>query len=211
MVYTIDKENKGESMKLNRIEFLAMNNPIRRLSQKHIEFKRFEKFISKQNISLKNATILDAGCGSGYSSKLISKRFKPKELIAFDFMPEQIKIAKKKNPYAKYHVDDITSISQPDEKFDATFVFGILHHVPDWKQGIKELYRTLKKGGYLFAFEVNDKGVLFVDKYLKFSHPPEANFNWKEFSKSLTDANFTIAEESKLVFECFRAFACRKD
>ncbi len=196
-------------MELNKIEFIAMNNPVRRLSQKYIEFKRFEKYISKQNITL--STILDAGCGSGYSSKLIAQRFHPKELISFDYMPEQIATAKRKNPYAKYYIDDITAIDQPTEKFDAVFVFETLHHVPNWKQSINELYRVIKKGGYLFICEVNDKGVLFVDKYLKFHHPPEARFSWEEFSKTLIDANFIIEEQSKLVFSCFRAYICKKD
>ncbi len=174
-----------------------------------MELKQFEKYISKQNITL--STILDAGCGSGYSSKLISKRFRPKELISFDYMPEQIALAKKKNPYAKYYVDDITAIHQPTEKFDAVFVFEILHHVPNWKQAIDELYRVIKKGGYLFICEVNDKGVLFVDKYLKFHHPPEARFSWEEFSNALIDANFIIEGQSKLVLNCFRAYICKKD
>ncbi len=198
-------------MELNKIEFMAMNNPIRRLSQKYIEFKRFEKYIVKNNITLLNSTILDAGCGSGYSSKLISKRFRPKELIAFDYMPKQIEIAKQKNPYATYYVDDITAVNQPTEKFDAVFVFEILHHVPNWQQAISELYRVIKKGGYLFICEVNDKGVLFVDKYLKFHHPPEARFSWEQFSKALMDGNFIIEEQSKLVFNYFRAYVCKKD
>ncbi len=197
-------------MELNKIEFMAMNNPIRRLSQKHIEFKRFKKYIVKQNVQLSNTTILDAGCGSGYSSKLIAKHFYPKELIAFDFMPQQIEIAKKKNPYAKYYVDDITAIHQPSEKFDAAFVFAILHHVPKWKQALDELYRVIKKGGYLFIWEVNDKGVLFVDKYLKFHHPPEARFSREQFSKALIDANFIIKEQSKLVFNALQAYVCIK-
>ncbi len=198
-------------MKLNKAEFMAMNNPVRRLSQKYIEFKCFEKYVLKHNITLSDSTILDAGCGSGYSSKLISKRFSPKELIAFDYMPEQIEIAKKKNPYAQYYVDDITSINQPDEKFDAVFVFGILHHVPGWKKAVDELYRVIKKGGHFCIFEVNDKGVLFVDKYLKFHHPPEARFSWEQFSKALVDSNFIIEEESKLVFNCFCAYMSKKD
>ncbi len=198
-------------MELNTIEFIAMNNPVRRLSQKYIEFKRFEKYISKQNITLLNSTILDAGCGSGYSSKLIAKRFCPQELISFDYMPEQIAIAKKKNPYAAYYVDDITAIKQPTEKFDAVFVFEILHHVPNWKQAVNELYRVIKKGGYLFICEVNDKGVSFVDTYLKFHHPQEAKFSWEEFSETLIAANFTIKEQSTLIFKCFRSFICKKD
>ncbi|PID59604.1 MAG: SAM-dependent methyltransferase [Ignavibacteriae bacterium] len=198
-------------MKLNKMEFMAMNNPIRRFSQKNIEFKRFKEYILKQKVTLLNSTILDAGCGSGFSSKLISNNFSPKELIAFDYMPEQIEIAKKKNPYAKYYIDDITNISQPTEKFDATFVFGILHHVPNWRQAIKELYRVIKTGGHLFICEVNDDGVRFVDRYLKFHHPQESRFSWEQFSNVLTESNFIIEEQSKLIFSYFRSYMCKKN
>ncbi len=197
-------------MELNKIEFIAMNNPVRRFSQKNIEFNRFKKYISNQNVTLLDSTILDAGCGSGYSSKLIAQTFSPKELIAFDYMPEQIEIAKKKKPYAEYYVDDITNMQQPSEKFDAAFVFGILHHVPNWKQAINELHRVIKTGGHLFICEVDDKGVQFVDKYLKFKHPEQARFSWEQFSTALTESQFIIKEQSKLIFSCFRSYMCKK-
>ncbi len=197
-------------MELNKREFHDMNSGIRRFSQKHIEFRRFRKFIEKQHIALSGATILDAGCGSGYSSNLISHAFHPAELISFDFMPEQIALAKKHNPYADYYVDDVTSIQQPDEKFDAVFVFGILHHVPRWKLAIDELYRVLKKGGHFFVFEVNDNGVRFADKYLKYHHPKEAMFTWAEFSQALNSSGFTVKEESKLVVDYYRSYMCEK-
>ncbi len=206
----LDGKSRG-IMELNKIEFIAMNNPVRRLVQKHIEFKRFEKYIVKHNVTLCDSTILDAGCGSGFSSKIIAKRFCPKELIAFDYMPEQIQLAKKRNPYAEYYVDDITAIQQSAEKFDAAFVFGILHHVPGWRTALDELYRVIKDGGYLFIFEVNDKGVLFVDKYLGFHHPPEARFSWEQFVKALIDSGFIIEEQSRLVFKNLRAYVCRKN
>ncbi len=197
-------------MKLNNREFSDMNSGIRRFSQKHIEFRKFVKFIKKHNITLSNAVILDAGCGSGYSSNLIYNTFHPQKLISFDFMPEQIELAKKNNPYAIYYVDDVSCIQQPEETFDAVFVFGILHHVPKWKEAINELNRVIKKGGYLFIEEVNDKGVIFADKYLKYHHPKEGMFTWNEFSTALRQSGFSIEKESKLMIDYYRSFLCKK-
>ena len=198
-------------MKLNKVEFLAMNNPIRRLIQRNIEFTIFDGFLRRHKIELKNGTILDAGCGSGYSTRLISKQYDPKELIAFDFMPEQIRVAQKKDPQGNYFVGDITDNKLPSNKFDAAFVFGILHHVPDWEKAIQELYRVLSNGGVLLIEEVNDEGVAFVDKYCRFHHPDEANFKWQEFSKILIASGFIIEDETKIVWDYFRSFLCIKD
>jgi ubiquinone/menaquinone biosynthesis C-methylase UbiE len=96
---------------------------------------------------------------------MISKRYAPKELIAFDFMPEQIERAGKKDPRGNYFVGDVTDIQLPSNKFDAAFVFGILHHVPDWEEAIRELYRVFAGGGVLLIEEVNSTGVAFVNKY----------------------------------------------
>ncbi len=198
-------------MKLNKVEFIAMNNPVRRFLQRYNEFKVFHDYIKKNNLIFLKKSILDAGCGSGYSSKIIYKNLYPQTLRAFDFMPKQIELAKKKNPYADYYVGDITDIKEEDESFDAIFVFGILHHVPNWKQALSEIFRVLKRDGHLFIFEVNDRGVHFVDTYLNFHHPKEASFNWCEFKAALIDENFIIEEEKKVTIDYFHAFICKKN
>lgn len=62
-------------MKLNKFEFLLMNNPIRNIIQEHVEVKRLRGFSNLK----KNMVILEIGCGSGNGSKLIKKYFQPKE------------------------------------------------------------------------------------------------------------------------------------
>lgn len=72
-----------------------MNNPMRRWLQKNVEFTTFKEFLDKHNISLEGKIVLDAGCGSGYSTNLI-QQFLPAELVGFDLMPMQIEKAKQK-------------------------------------------------------------------------------------------------------------------
>ena len=78
-------------MKLNKIEFLLMNNPLRAFIQKNYEIK---KFIEISNvIKIKNA--LEIGCGNGYGSYLINRHFQPNKLFAIDIDGKMIQIAKK--------------------------------------------------------------------------------------------------------------------
>ncbi|PKC52100.1 S-adenosyl-L-methionine-dependent methyltransferase, partial [Rhizophagus irregularis] len=95
-----------------------MNNPIRRWLQKSIEFKTFKEFLDRHNLSLEGKAVLDAGCGSGYSTKLIQE-FRPAELVGFDIMPSQIDKAKKEYPDLNFFVGSVLETHLDSNKFDA--------------------------------------------------------------------------------------------
>jgi len=179
-------------MRLGKIEFIAMNNPIRRFFQKYFEFALFKQFLEKNKIDLRNKIIMDAGCGSGYSSELILNEFNPSELIAFDYMPEQIELAKKRNLNVDFFVGDVRKLELQDNTCDAAFIFGILHHIPEWKAALEEIARVLKLDGVLLVEE------------------PEVNFNWKEFGQELNSSGFDILERDKVLINGFRSFLCQK-
>lgn len=198
-------------MRLNNIEFLIMNNFIRRLIQKLIEINLFNYFLKKHRININNAIILDAGCGSGYSTKLISKRYNPKELLGFDIMPEQIKLAKKRSLSAYFKIGDITNIDSPSNKYNVVFVFGILHHVPEWKKAISEIFRVLKPEGKLLIEDINKNGAEFFTKFIHFNHPKEARFDWSEFKRELNNVGFNIIDSSKIIFDFIHSYLCIKN
>jgi ubiquinone/menaquinone biosynthesis C-methylase UbiE len=200
-------------MRLNRVEFIAMNNPIRRWMQKTIEFPTFARLLEKHNIDLNGSSILDAGCGSGYSTRLLESRYHPREMVAFDLMPEQIERAQKaknRDSEADYNVGDIANISSPSNKYDAVFVFGVLHHVPEWKRALQEIYRVLKPKGVLLIEEVNKRTVDFADRYLHSYHPKEARFEWAVFTQELQRVGFHIIDDSRIILDGFHAYLCMK-
>jgi methylase of polypeptide subunit release factors len=91
-----EEEMSVEQMRLGRIEFMAMNNPLKRWLQKHVEFRLFRRHLEKHHIDLTGKAILDAGYGSGYGTELIAAAFAPCQLVAFDLMPEQIALARRR-------------------------------------------------------------------------------------------------------------------
>lgn len=199
----------GFYMELNKIELYFMNNPMRRWLQKNIEFKTFKEFLEKQHLSLEGKVILDAGCGSGYSTKLI-EQFAPTELIGFDIMPLQIEKAKQTYPKLNFFVGNVLETHLDSNKFDAVFVFGILHHIPQWKDAIRELYRVLKPGGVLLLEDFNKDASRFFATYMKFDHPPEAYFSWDEFTQHLEETGFGILEQKRIISKGVGSFLCFK-
>lgn len=190
---------RGEHYKveLNTKEFKAMNSPYRRFLQKNIEFKIFKDFLRKHQINLNNKVILDIGCGSGFSTQLIHNQFQPKRLIALDYMPEQIVLASKRFAQAEFMVGDVTNLQLESNTVDAAFAFLILHHVPQWPLGLKEINRVLKPGGVFLVEEPNAEAVEYADTKKGYNHPIEGRFSFEEFAQTLRDAGFEILEEKQ--------------
>lgn len=198
-------------MELNKYEFLAFNNPLRRFIQKNIEFKTMQRLMKYHHIDSVNKVILDVGCGSGYSVELLCENLEPLSVEAFDLMPEQIEKAQKRNIKrlnTHIFVGDVTTIGLQDMTCDLVFVFGVLHHVPAWKKGLQEINRVLKQDGLLIIEEVNEFGIRICD-FLQFYHPQESRFSWYEFKRGLAEADFLIIEE-KSICSFLRCYACRK-
>jgi ubiquinone/menaquinone biosynthesis C-methylase UbiE len=187
------KESAENEMRLGKTEFYAMNNPVRRFIQKHGEFRLFKHFLKKQKINLAGKVIIDAGCGSGYSSKLIMDAFNPSELIAFDIMPEQIAIAQKRYTNITFTIEDLTQIQIPAGTADAVFVFGILHHIPEWRKALINISGFLKRSG-----------VFLVDE-------PRYRFTWNEFEQGILDAGLSLCERKNICGTFFRSYLCAKE
>lgn len=188
-----NNEAVADEMRLGKPEFYAMNNPVRRLIQKYWEFRVFKNFLKRQNIDLSGKVIIDAGCGSGYSSKLIMDELNPSELIAFDIMPEQIAIARKRYKNINFHVGDMTRINLPGNKADAVFVFGILHHIPEWRKALSNISAFLKK-----------RGVLLVEE-------PRYRFTLDEFEHGIFDSGLTILDKKNIFGSYFKSYMCIKE
>jgi len=171
-----------------------MNNILRRWSQKYIEFKIFKSMLKKRKVNLKEKAIIDAGCGSGYSTKLIMTEFHPSKILAFDYMPEQINLAKKRKLNVDFIVGDMTKIKSENALYDAVFVFGVIHHIPGWKKALSEAVRVLNTGGALLIFEPK----------------AEFRFSWQDLENCLIQTGFAILEMRTFLFSFFHFYLCQK-
>jgi ubiquinone/menaquinone biosynthesis C-methylase UbiE len=184
----------NDDMKLSLPEFIAMNNIFRRLSQKYIEFRIFKNMLKKRKVDLKGKSIIDAGCGSGYSTELILNEFHPTQLFAFDYMAEQIYLAKKRKIKVDFKVGNMTKIESEDAQYDAIFVFGVIHHIPEWKRALSEALRVL-----------NNRGVLLI-----FEPKAEFRFTWHNLESCFKQIGFDILEIKTFLFSFFHFYLCQK-
>lgn len=123
------------------------------------------RFLSK----LKKGKILDAGCGSGYIAREVSKQ--GWDCTAIDLSRKMLKYARQKAVKEKIK-HDIIHCSVLDmnifenKKFDVIMLNGVLPYIKDESRVYKECYRTLKDNGYLITSQYNLFFDLFTfDKY----------------------------------------------
>jgi 2-polyprenyl-3-methyl-5-hydroxy-6-metoxy-1,4-benzoquinol methylase len=111
--------------------------------KKHLTRYNFANLFIKEN-----SEVLDAACGVGYGTSILSQ--KSKNIIGIDYSKTAIKLAKKnyQNKKIKFFESDIINFKF-EKKFDAIVSLETLEHISK-KNGIKwikKCYNLLKKDG----------------------------------------------------------------
>lgn len=107
----------------------------------------------------KNKSILDAGCGTGRNSywPLI---YGAKEVLAFDFDPRTVAVARKnlaKFKNVKVCFGNIYQISQKN-KFDIAHAIGVIPHLRNPELAVLQLVKATKKGGKVILWLLGAEG-----------------------------------------------------
>ncbi len=185
-------------MLLNRFETLAMNNPVRTAIQRHFEAQRLLDMGGAMN----GGMALEVGCGRGIGAEIILDRFGADRVDAFDLDPRMVELAGRRlatrGGAVRVAVGDATQITAPDESYDAAFDFGILHHIPVWRDALREIYRVLKPGGRFYGEEVLAHALEHRLWARLFEHPREDRFDLARFREALEVQGFQIVETRTL-------------
>jgi len=181
-------------MKLNWVERLLANNPLRATLQ------RGEIRLLKRKVQLKKgARVLEVGCGRGAGVRLILKSFRPSLLCALDLDIQMVQKARaylstNEGKRVSLYVGDVFRLPFKDRALDAVFGFGVLHHVPDWRGAAAEIARVLKIGGIYFVEEFYPSAYQnFITKHL-LVHPKEDRFFSHDLRTTLEAINLPVRE-----------------
>jgi ubiquinone/menaquinone biosynthesis C-methylase UbiE len=112
-----------------------------------------------------NIKILDAGCGTGYSTLKLASQNPDAKIVAIDISKSSLKIAKERLKRANLYSDriifynaNLEDLSFINDKFDYIVSTGVLHHLKDPEKGLKNLKELLLPEGIIYIMLYSEYG-----------------------------------------------------
>ena len=184
-------------MKLNPVELVLVNNPLRDLL-----LRSTVGWLWSAACGPPVGRVLEIGCGQGDGVREIVRRFRPRAVDAFDLDEAQVERARARlaaplGAELRLWVGDAERIDAPDASYDAVFELTIFHHVPGWRRALAEVRRVLRPGG-VFLFEelsrefFSDVPVLSPLLRRFTVHPWDTMFDFPEFRRALGDTGLRV-------------------
>lgn len=192
------------------IERLFMYSPLKHLMQRAYEVPTLIKLAQRHGVTISSGRVLDAGCGAGFGLETISRRLRPEELYGCDIDPLAVKRAQGRVPEASVRHENITAMTYPSNMFNTIFMFGVLHHVPAWRQAVGELARILAPGGTLLLDDHPKRSVDLMERILHIPHPRQARFHWKDLTDAIRDMGLSVVASELHLAGHFGYVVCTK-
>ncbi len=116
----------------------------RNLPQRFL-IENFYKILLQIISDLKPETILDAGCGEGFTLARLQNEGIAKRLEGIDYASEAIALGKKMYPTLILKQSDINSLPYNNNYFDLVICSEVLEHLERPQKALKEIARVSKR------------------------------------------------------------------
>lgn len=142
------------------------------------------------------SALIDIGAGSGnYSRALAEQGFKVMAVEPSQTMRDQAK----PHPNLQWQAGSAEALPFADECFDGAVMTLCLHHLADWREGIREALRVSGNGPLvIFAFDIEHKSDFWLFDY--FPEFVELDRHW---SATMDELRWFAENELGVKFECF--------
>lgn len=100
----------------------------------------------------KESIVLDLGCGSGRWTKYVANKVKLIEAIDPSLAVLSAVKLNKDEKNVRVTQSGVSNIPFADNTFDFVICLGVLHHIPDTPQALKDTVKKLKPGGTILLY-----------------------------------------------------------
>ena len=129
---------------------------------KELEIKKLFSLIHEISNENKISSVLEIGCGNGYTINILSKSFNL-NFFGIDSNKEMIQLCKKrKTKNVVFKNVNILQNKFKDDEFDLIYTERCLINLLSWKeqkQALDIIHKILKKNGYFIMIEAFDDGL----------------------------------------------------
>ncbi|MCX5848357.1 MAG: class I SAM-dependent methyltransferase [Deltaproteobacteria bacterium] len=101
-------------------------------------------------------SVLELGCGKGFNSIFLAKKFPEIKFSGIDITDKHLKIAKRKSHHIenlKFTYGDFHKLDFEDSSFDFIFALESICYANDSRQVLSEIFRVLKNGGQFVLYD----------------------------------------------------------
>lgn len=100
-----------------------------------------------QTFSVKNGSVLDIGCGTGFNASLFNNF---NNIYGLDNSPEAIKYCSERKKMLRFISGDAAFLPFRSSAFNLICAFGVIEHIDKEESMLKEMFRCCKKNGFIF-------------------------------------------------------------
>lgn len=166
----------------------ATNNFLKHTSKNLVQqllINNFYQTLIKIIKPLKAKTILDVGCGEGFSLNKLHENNVGEKLEGIDYSKEAISIGKKLFPNLSLKQGSIYNLPYKDNTFDIVLSTEVLEHLENPKKALQEILRVSKK--YILVSVPNEPFFMMSNflrgkNVMQFGNDPEHIQHWTVFS-----------------------------
>jgi 2-polyprenyl-3-methyl-5-hydroxy-6-metoxy-1,4-benzoquinol methylase len=149
-------------------------NPLQRFF-----LQNFEKILAREVKKLDINSILDAGCGEGFTLEFLQNQKIGNVYEGIDFLKTAIDIGRKVHPKVKLMQASIYELPYKNDSFDVILCTEVLEHLDHPKDALNELFRVSKK---YVLLSVPNEPVFMGSNFLR-------GKNWSRFGNDIEHVN----------------------
>lgn len=125
---------------------------------------KFNEALLAEAKELSPKTVLDVGCGEGFTLEMLRTNGVGESLEGVDFLDRAIELGKKEHPKLKLKQGTIYDLDYKDNTFDLVICSEVLEHVEHPEKALQELVRVTKKN---LLLSVPNEPIFMLGNFLR--------------------------------------------